>query len=172
MDYKLSVAVHKIKKQYGMAQPEYVAYADLRAAGWSMTDAWLVAFNGQGLQWSKATLQSEMNKLENLESVQSRIKFLKEGRKNAAKDGISSEDLAKETSKEKILTDLVLARKNQKPGSKEWNDLTKMIADYNKIKQDEIPTEDTTVHFFLPERFPVSCADCPLKAAKKKKTEE
>lgn len=157
-DYKLSVAIHNIKKKYGMAEPEYVIFADLKAAGWSSTDAWAVAFHGQGLHWAKNQFLAEIAKLEGLESVQNRIADV-QGRK-VQKDGLSADELAKETSKEKILTDLVLAKKMQKPGSKEWNDLTKMIADYNKIKQDEIQTEDTTVHYFLPVRYPNSCKEC------------
>lgn len=159
-DYKLSIGVHTVKKKYGMAEPEYLIFADLKAAGWNSLDAWAVAFQGQGLHWPKNQLLAEVQKLESLESVQTRIAELQNRR--AEKDGISAEELAKETSKEKILTDLVMARKAQKPGSKEWNDLTKMIADYNKIKQDEIQTEDTTVHFYLPVGYPSSHKDCLL----------
>lgn len=152
--YKLSVAVHKIKKKYGMAQPEYVIYADLRAAGWPQMDAWAVAFRGQGLNWPKNKLLAEVDKLESLESVQTRMAELQGVRAASKKDDLTPEELAKATSKEQILTDLVTARKSMKPGTKEWSELTKMIADYNKIKQDEITTEDTTVHFFLPVRYP------------------
>lgn len=157
-DYKLSAAIHKLKKQYGMAEPEYLIFADLKAAGWNSADAWAVAFQGQGLHWSKNQFLAEIKAIENLESVQNRIAEV-QGRK-IQKDGLSADELAKETSKEKILTDLVLAKKSQKPGTKEWNDLTKMIADYNKIKQDEIQTEDSTIHFYIPVSYPNSCKEC------------
>ena len=75
--YAFSIAVNNLKKKYGMSDPAYLIYADLRAAGWSQTDAWNVAFQGKGLNWSKAELLKEMNKLETLNSVQSRIADLR-----------------------------------------------------------------------------------------------
>lgn len=166
-DYKLSIAAFNLKKKYGMAEITYLIYADLRAAGWSQYDAWSVAFSGQGLNWPKATLQANIDKLERLESVSSRIAEL-QGRK-VPKDALTAEELAKATSKEQILTDLVIARKNMKPGSKEWTETTKLIADYNKIKQDEIQTEDSTIHYYLPVNYPTSCADCLVGKGKKGK---
>ena len=52
--YTLSVQARKVAKSYGMAAPEYLIYADLRAAGWCQRDAWSVAFQGKGLNWDKA----------------------------------------------------------------------------------------------------------------------
>ena len=37
-----------------------------------------------------------------------------------------------------------------------------MIADYTRIKQDDLQVEDTTVHKYLPVNYPTSCADCLL----------
>lgn len=163
--YKVSIAIHNLKKKYGMAQPEYLIYADLRAAGWCQSDAWAVAFNGQGMHWGKNVLQAEMDKLENLDSVKERIAEL-QGRR-AQKGDLTPEELARATSKEQILTDLVVARKGMKSGTKEWFEATTRIADYNKIKQDEIQTEDTTVHYYLPVSYPTSCKDCLLNKDKK-----
>lgn len=158
--YNLSVNVYKAAKSYGMKAPEYLIYADLRAAGWSQRDAWMVAFQGKGITWNKAELEREMNKLESLGSVQKRIAE-QQGKKSSS-DGLSPEELAKATSKEQILTDLVLARRRVKEGSKEWGDYTKMIGDFTKIKQDELQTEDTTVHFYVPVNYPTSCQNCLL----------
>lgn len=170
-EYNFSVHVQTMKKKYGMKQPEYLLYADLRAAGWTNYDAWGVAFQGQGLHWPKNQLDAEIKKLESLESVQTRMAEL-QGRK-AQKAELTPEELAKATSKEQILTDLVTARKAMKPGTKEWSDLTKMIADYNKIKQDEIQTEDSTILYYLPISYPTSCAECLVaKAGKRAKTSE
>lgn len=157
--YVLSVAVNKKAKSYGMKAAEYLIYADLRAAGWSQRDAWAVAFQGKGITWTKTELEREMNKLESLGSVQKRIAELQNSKSN---EELSPEELAKATSKEQILTDLVLARRRVKNGSKEWGDYTKMIGDFTKIKQDEIQTEDTTIHFYIPANYPTSCADCLL----------
>ena len=106
--YAFSIAVNNLKKKYGMSDPAYLIYADLRAAGWSQTDAWNVAFQGKGLNWSKAELLKEMNKLETLNSVQSRIADLQgKAQQKDKDDDISPEELAKETSKETILRKLV-----------------------------------------------------------------
>lgn len=159
-EYKLSVAAHKTKMKYGMKEAAYLIYADLRAAGWAKGDAWAVAFQGIGLNWPKNQYLAEIEKLENLESVQTRIAEL-QGRKHDNGE-LTPEELAKATSKEQILTDLVIARKSMKPGTKEWFEATTRIADYNKIKQDEIQTEDSVVHFFLPVNYPTSHEDCLL----------
>ena len=64
--------------------------------------------------------------------------------------------------KEKILSDLLMARKGTAEGSKEWSDLTKMIADIAKVKQDEIKVDDEPIKYFLPAHYPTSCKDCLL----------
>lgn len=152
--YSITAATIKKAKSYKMNSVEYLIYSDLRAAGWPMRDAWAVAFQGKGITWSKAELEREMNKLETLGSVQTRISEL-QGSRNSNEDEMTPEELAKATSKEEILKNLVIAQRRQKLGSPEWQKTTAMIADYNKIKQDELDTEDNTIHFFLPERYPL-----------------
>ena len=161
--YTLSVDIRKKAKALGMKDVRYYIYASLRGTGISMRDAWSIAFQGQGLNWDKAILEREMNKLESLESVQKRIAEV-QGKKaeNIAEDSVTPEELAKATSKEQILKDLVVVKGKYKPGSKEWTEAVKMIADYNKIKQDEMQTEDTTCHFYLPINYPRGREDCYL----------
>lgn len=159
--YNFSANIIKKAKSYGMKATEYLIYADLRAAGWTQREAWAVAFQGKGLNWAKAELEKEINRLEALGSVQKRIAEL-QGTPDTAAVSLTPEELAKETSKEKILTDLVIAKRKMKEGSKEWTETTKLIADYNKIKQDEIDTENNVVHFYLPVNYPTSCAACLL----------
>ncbi len=159
--FNLSVDTYKKAKALKMKDPRYYIYASLRGSGMSMRDSWAVAFQGQGFNWDKAVLEREMNKLESLESVQTRIAEI-QGKKSASleEDVVSPEQLAKATSKEQILKDLVIVKGKYKPGSKEWTEAVKMIADYNKIKQDEMQTEDTTVHFYIPAQYPVDCQSC------------
>ena len=126
-----------------------------------MRNAWMVAFNGQGTNWTKDMLEKEMNRLESLERVQKRIAEIT-GARLSEKEELTPEELAKATSKEKILSDLVIAQRRQKQGSPDWLKTTALIADYNKIKQDDIQVEDTTVHFYLPKNYPTSCKDCLL----------
>lgn len=168
-NYNLAPEAYNLQRKLGMKDVRYLIYADLRATGWSMRNAWMIAFNGTGASWSKNTLEREINKLESLESVQRRIADIK-GENEIPHDGeLSPEELAKETSKEKILTDLVMARRKVKEGTKEWGEYTKMIADYTKIKQDELQTEDNTIHYFLPARYPTKCSECLLYKGNKSK---
>lgn len=161
--FNLSVDTYKKAKALKMKDPRYYIYASLRGSGMNIHDSWAVAFQGHGFNWDKAVLEREMNKLESLDSVQARIAEI-QGKKSAniAENELSPEELAKATSKEQILADLVIARRRMKEGSKEWGDYTKMIGDFAKIKQDELQTEDSTVHFFLPCNFPTGKHDCVL----------
>lgn len=167
-EYTLSAYMYKLKKQYNMADISYLIYADLRAAGWGKGDAWSVAFQGQGLNWAKAELIREIEKLEALDSVQARIADV-QGSSTPKNDEITVEELAKDTSKEAILRKLVAAEKKAKKGSPEWIKIVALEADYNKIKQDEIDVENNTVHFYLPVNYPTSCKNCLLYKNKKEK---
>lgn len=159
--YTLSVDTYKKAKALGMKDPRYYIYASLRGSGMPMRDCWAISFQGEGFNWTKDVLEREMNKLESLESVQKRIAEVQGKKaKNEDTEELSSEELAKATSKEQILKDLVLAQRKAKYGSPEWLKIVASIADYNKIKQDEIDTESTTCHFYLPVDYPSDCQSC------------
>lgn len=159
--YTLSVDTYKKAKALGMKDPRYYIYASLRGSGMPMRDCWAISFQGEGFNWTKDVLEREMNKLESLESVQKRIAEVQGKKaKNEDAEELSSEELAKATSKEQILKDLVLAQRKAKYGSPEWLKIVASIADYNKIKQDEIDTESTTCHFYLPVDYPSDCQSC------------
>lgn len=161
--YTLSVDTYKKAKALGMKDPRYYIYASLRGSGMPMRDCWAISFQGEGFNWTKDVLEREMNKLESLESVQKRIAEVQGKKtKNENADELSPEELAKATSKEQILTDLVIARRRMKEGTKEWTEQTRLIAEYARIKQDELQTEDTTCHFYLPVNYPTGKNDCIL----------
>ena len=161
--YTLSVDTYKKAKALGMKDPRYYIYASLRGSGMPMRDCWAISFQGEGFNWPKDVLEREMNKLESLESVQTRIAEVQGKKaKNESADKLSPEELAKATSKEQILTDLVIARRRMKEGTKEWTEQTRLIAEYARIKQDELQTEDSTVHFYLPINYPTGKNDCLL----------
>lgn len=159
--YTLSVDTYKKAKALKMKDPRYYIYASLRGSGMSVRDSWAVAFQGEGFNWPKDTLEREMNKLESLESVQTRIAEV-QGKKieNEHSDELTQEELIKATSKEEILRNLVIAQRKQKFGSPEWQKTTAMIADYSKIKQDEIDTENNVIHYYIPLSMPRCCEDC------------
>lgn len=159
--YTLSVDTYKKAKALGMKDPRYYIYASLRGSGMSVRDSWAVAFQGEGFNWPKDTLEREMNKLESLESVQTRIAEVQGKKaKNENSDELTQEELIKATSKEEILRNLVIAQRKQKFGSPEWQKTTAMIADYSKIKQDEIDTENNVIHYYIPLSMPRCCEDC------------
>ena len=176
MDFILSTQAYRKKNTYGMKQVEEYIYASLRATGWSISDAWNIAFQNKGANWTKANLKAEQSKFEGLESVQ---KCIKDMTHEPEKEKITPEELAKATSKEQLLADLVLAKRKMKEGTKEWTEMTKMIADITQAKKDELQVEDTTIHYYLPVNYPTSCSNCLLlkngkadfqKAEKKKKS--
>lgn len=161
--YTLSVDTYKKAKALKMKDPRYYIYASLRGSGMSIRDSWAIAFQGEGFNWPKETLEREMNILESQESVQTRIAEVQGKKaKNENSEELTQEELIKATSKEEILRNLVIAQRKQKFGSPEWQKTTAMIADYSKIKQDEIDTENNTVLFYLPVAYPRTCSDCLL----------
>ena len=161
--YTLSVDTYKKAKALKMKDPRYYIYASLRGSGMSTRDCWSIAFQGEGLNWEKSFLEGEMNKLESQESVQKRIAEVQGKKsKNENADELSPEELAKATSKEQILKDLVLAQRKAKYGSPEWLKIVASIADYNKIKQEEIDTESSVIHYYLPLSLPRTCSECIL----------
>lgn len=146
---------------YGLKDARYLCYAAMRAAGVGINDAWNLTFQNAGLTWDKNRLKAEQQKLESLDGVQKFIEDIKkENEGNGETNEISADDLAKATSKERILSDLLKARALTKPSSKEWIDITAKIADYARIKQDEIKEEDTTIHYYLPVNYPKTCKEC------------
>ena len=157
--YTLSVDTYKKAKALGMKDPRYYIYASLRGSGMSVRDSWSIAFQGEGLNWEKSFLEGEMNKLESQESVQKRIAEVQGKKsKNENSEELTQEELIEATSKEEILRNLVIAQRKQKFGSPEWQKTTAMIADYSKIKQEEIDTENNTVLFYLPVAYPSTCS--------------
>lgn len=159
--YTLSVDTYKKAKALGMKDHRYYIYASLRGSGMPMRDCWAISFQGEGFNWTKDVLEREMNKLESLESVQKRIAEVQGKKaKNENADELTQEELIKATSKEEILRNLVIAQRKQKFGSPEWQKTTAMIADYSKIKQDEIDTENNVVHYYIPLSMPRCCEDC------------
>lgn len=146
--------------RYGLKDARYLCYAAMRAAGIGINDAWNLTFQNAGLTWDKNRLKAEQQKLEGLDGVQRYIADIKKVNGEGEGNDLSADDLAKATSKERILSDLLKARALTKPSSKEWIDITAKIADYARIKQDEIKEEDTTVNYFIPVNYPTSCKDC------------
>lgn len=156
MDIRLqsSAMQRQILNKTGIETVEELMYADLRRAGWDKADAFYAAFRHLYGTYPKRDQAKVMARLENDPKIKARMAG------STGEKEISLEELAKETSKEKILSDLVMARKRMREGTKEWAETTKMIADYAKIKQDDIKTDEQPIRYFLPVHYPTSCKDC------------
>ena len=158
---KPSAAQRAIMDETGIKSVEMLIYADLRRLDWSEADAFYAAYRDTYSHLPKGQVRVLMRKIEADRAVQKRITG------SNATEGenfriLPSEEIAKATSKEKILSDLLLARKGMTEGSKEWSDTTKMIADIAKVKQDEIKVDEEPIKYFLPAHYPTSCKDCLL----------
>lgn len=156
-----SAEQRRILEQTEIKSVEDLIYADLRGAGWGKSDAFYAAYRHIFAGYTIKQQNEFAKKLENDPAIQKRISKFRGDDEN-----ISPEELSKETSKEKILSDLVIARRRMREGTKEWADITKMIADYSKIKQDDIKTDEQPIRYYLPVRYPTSCKDCLLKLKK------
>lgn len=154
-----------VLNETGINSVEKLMYADLRAADWSKEDAFYVTYREQCARYNRRELNRFISELEADQSVRDRI----DGKKKSSE--ITPEALAKATSKNQILSDLLKARKHTQPASKEWSDLTKMIGDYARIKQDDLKETEEQIKYYIPVKYPRSCADCLIykKNQEKKK---
>lgn len=148
-------------------KPEELAFADLLAAGWDEVDAYSVAIRTGIVTWTKEALRNEINRLSELEGVKKRIYDLRntatKEMENKIRESIRDNDkelLRKATSKENKLIEFQAAADAAVRNSPEWFKANQMIVDMTKMKQDEIKTDDNTVHYFLPVAYPSSCQNC------------
>ena len=144
------------------------AFADLLSLGWVNFDAYVLS----GLYnpvYSKESNQREMNTLIESQDFAAYLKLagkrLRRKEKESEEEATADIDMATELSKEHQLKELLVAKAKYPIGSKEWMEIKKMIADITQAKKDEIQTEDTTIHYYLP----LTCNMCELYLKSKKK---
>lgn len=152
-----------VLSETGINSVEKLMYADLRAAEWSKEDAFYVTYREQCANYNRTELNRFIKELEADQAIKDRIA----GKRRS--NEITPEALAKATSKNQILSDLLKARKHTQPASKEWSDLTKMIGDYARIKQDDLKETEEQIKYYIPVKYPRSCADCLIYKAKQEK---
>lgn len=165
MDIELSKKGTSTCKSYKLTA-EQLCFADLLAVGWDATDAYYLAFR-KGMTWVRKALKEEVERLQNMQAVKDRIcevqSVLSERQKEAVKQTAKKERNAvvdTAMSKEQMLYDLQTAVATMTPGSKEWLDTKKLIVDVTRMKQDEVVNEESTIHHFLPVKYPTGCQDC------------
>ena len=118
------------------------AFADLLTLGWVNFDAYVVS----GLYnpvYSREANQREMNALIEAPDFAAYLKL--SGKRLRRKEKEEEESASADID---MATEL----------SKEWVEIKKMIADITQAKKDEIQTEDTTIHYYLP----LTCNMCEL----------
>lgn len=165
MDIDVSSKLNKVARQYKLT-PEQLAFADLVTQGWPEEDAWAVAIR-KGATWNRTALKAEVAKLLASEPVQQRIAENKKVLQQTEIDKIQQEmkDNADElleqaTNKEKKLIELQTILQNLKPGSTEYNKVNDQIINISRMKQNEVKTDDKTIHYYLPVSYPKGCQDC------------
>lgn len=156
--------------------PDELAIADLVSSGWASDVAFRLIYR-VGASWLPEVVKREARTIMAKEGVKMRMKDnrariteadkakAEEGKKPVNIDDEEDKAMLESVSKENMLLDLVKARTKMTVGSKDWLDVNKMIADLTRMKQDEVKTEDTTVHFYLP----IKCHQCSLYIKNKKK---
>jgi len=165
MDIDVSSKLNKIARQYKLT-PEQLAFADLVTQGWPEEDAWAVAIR-KGATWNRTALKAEVAKLLASEPVQQRIAENKKVLQQSEIDKIqqkmkdnADELLEQATNKEKKLIELQTILQDLKPGSTEYNKVNDQIINISRMKQNEVKTDDKTVHYYLPVSYPTGCQDC------------
>lgn len=165
MDLELSQNTMKLCKTLKLS-PEQMAFADLCATGWDPIDAYIVAFR-RGTTWVKKALKQEVDKQLESEPVKNRIDETRSVLSQRQKDAIMSASkkeantvIEAAMSKEKMLYELQTAKTEKVKGSKEWIEINKMIIDVTRMKQDDVQTENSTIHYYLPVHYPTGCQDC------------
>lgn len=165
MDIELSKKGTALCKNYKVSA-EVIVFADLCSLDWEPTDAYIMAFR-KGSTWIKKALKDEVEKLLSSEAVQSRIAENKQVLSNRQKEAVRQTAKRERNmvvdsamSKEQMLYDLQLAKHDATIGSKEWIDISKLIVDVTRMKQDEVLKEDNTILYHLPVHYPTGCQDC------------
>ena len=166
MDVTVSAKISKLARSLNLT-PEKMAFADLVTQGWPEEDAYAVAIRTGMATWNRTAIKSEVAKLLASEAVQQRIAENKEVlRKNqierVQKDMKENADelLELATNKEKKLIELQTILQDLKPGSSEYNKINDQIINISRMKQNEVKTDDKTIHYYLPVSYPTGCQDC------------
>jgi len=166
MDVTVSSKTSKLARSLGL-KPEQLAFADLITQGWPDEDAYAMTIRTGSQTWNRTAIKAEVARILAMEAVQKRIAdnkdVLRESQvKKIQKDMKDNADdlLELATNKEKKLIELQTILKTLKPGSTEYNKVNDQIINISRMKQNEVKTDDKTVHYYLPVSYPTGCQDC------------
>ena len=150
---------NKLAREYGLS-PNELAFIDLYFSGFDKRDAFIIAMN-MGATWTDDAVERSANEIIRRDEAKHRLKDLRNpstAQTYVDEQDISDKEIMDALSKDNMLKDLYFARTKTKRGSKEWLDINKMIADITRMKQEEVKSEDNTIHFYLP----LTCHRCEL----------
>lgn len=174
MEVNVSSKISKTARSYKLT-PEQMAFADLVTQGWPEEDAWAMTIR-TGATWNRAALKDEVARLLATDAIQQRIADNKETIRQSQIDKIQKDIqdnsdilLEKATNKEKKLIELQRILEDLKPGSTEYNKVNDQIINISRMKQNEVKTDDNTIHYYLPINYPTSCEDCLFNKKRKPK---
>lgn len=166
MEVETSVALQKVARRYGLTTSE-LAYADLLCLGWDEKDAWAMAIR-MGITWTKTALKESINELSKKDGVKRRIADYKaqlhaieQTAADELANGSPKDLLDRATNKERKIIELQAKLETCKD-QKLWLAINQQILDVTRMKQEEVKTDDNTVHYYLPVSYPTSCKDCLL----------
>jgi hypothetical protein len=166
MAIDVSSKLNKIARNYKLT-PEQLAFADLVTQGWPEEDAWAITIRTGAATWNRTAYKAEVAKLLALDAVQQRIaenkKLLNQNQVERIQQDMkdhADELLELATNKEKKLIELQTILKDLKPGSTEYNKVNDQIINISRMKQNEVKTDDKTIHYYLPVSYPTGCQDC------------
>lgn len=166
MGVTVSSKTSKLARSLGLT-PEQLAFADLITQGWPDEDAYAMTIRTGMATWNRAAIKDEVARVLALEAVQKRIttnkEVLRESQvKKIQKEMKDNEDKLLElaTNKEKKLVELQTILNTLTPGSTEYNKINDQIINISRMKQNEVKTDDKTIHYYLPVSYPNGCSDC------------
>lgn len=149
-----------------------MACATMIACGWKDSDAYIASGLFNPL-FSDLTNTKNMHELTNdnirfreyVNTIKKKVSAEKADEANVRISEMSDERMQDSLSKENQLRELMSAKAQAVFGSKEWLDITKMIADITQVKKDKDADDDSTIHMYAN----LTCKTCALYEEAKKK---
>lgn len=146
------------------------AMAELMVAGWSAQDAFIT------LDLNKPHLSDEYNKrqMESMTTDESFVRYMEQRQKAIKRETLKqyadtdeeeNRPQVKLLSKEEVLQEALQTAMLLPKNDPKRVDVLMRFADLAQMKKEEIKEEDTTIHYYLP----LSCSNCSLYMANKKK---
>lgn len=163
MDYSRGIKT-KLKNLGLEAQEK--AMADLCALGWKPQDAFIIcygsnpAYSDEYLRGKIKEIIGGLNYASYLEKIEKKL-----SRKTSEEEGAG---VVKMLDKEQVATEMLESAFALPKNDPKRVDILMKYADLQRMKQEEMEKEDTTIHYYLP----LTCSECALYIAESKRQAE